>query len=149
MNDPNDPNIINEFSGSYRFLSNFWSCYISYEGVDYPSVENAYQAAKCAALADRVRFQHITASEAKKLGRLIQMRPDWNDVRVQIMTDLVRQKFSDPSLAAKLLETGDIELQEGNWWGDVFWGTVNGVGQNVLGNILMKVRKELRDERGS
>ena len=136
--------MINEFSGKYRFLSNFWSCYVSYAGEYYPSVENAYQAAKMANSEDRKRFLDIKASEAKKLGRVLPQRDDWEDERLDIMYQLVRQKFQDEMLSPLLIDTEDEELQEGNWWGDTFWGTVNGKGENHLGKILMKVRTELR-----
>ena len=140
----NMPTAIEEFIGPWRFLSNFWSCYILFDGLEYPSVENAYQAAKCAKGADRLRFQNIKASEAKKLGRVIAIREGWDGMKLDIMHRLVLQKFREPSLKDKLIATGDVVLQEGNWWGDTFWGTVNGVGQNHLGKILMSVREEVK-----
>jgi len=60
------------------------------------------------------------------------------------MTDLVRQKFSNPQLAKQLLDTKDFELIEGNTWGDTFWGVCSGKGQNNLGKILMQIRNELK-----
>lgn len=138
--------MINEFTGQYRFLSNFWSCFVKYEGVTYPSVENAYQAAKMEYEGDKIRFIDIKASEAKKLGRVLPMRSDWDSIKLDIMYDLVKQKFSVEPLDHFLLNTGDQELQEGNWWGDTYWGTVNGVGFNYLGKILMRVRKELNEK---
>jgi ribA/ribD-fused uncharacterized protein len=137
--------MIAELTGKYRFLSNFWSCFIELGGVTYPSVENAYQAAKCADLRDRDKFIDIKASEAKRLGRVVKMRPNWNEERLDVMYKLVKQKFMEPSLKTMLLATGNETIEEGNWWGDGFWGTVNGVGENHLGVILMRVREELRD----
>lgn len=58
-------------------------------------------------------------------------RPDWEDVKVDIMLGLLRQKFQHPELGAKLLATGDAYLVEGNTWGDTFWGVFNGKGQNI------------------
>jgi ribA/ribD-fused uncharacterized protein len=139
--------MINEFSGKYRFLSNFWSCFIQFGGMTFPSVENAYQACKMKHASDRERFLYIKASQAKKLGKLLPMADTWDQNRIQIMYHLVEAKFRDPILAGLLLETGDEELQEGNWWGDFFWGTVNGVGENHLGKILMEVRENLRKGR--
>jgi ribA/ribD-fused uncharacterized protein len=136
---------INEFTGVNRFLSNFWSCFIIAEGTWYPSVENAYQAMKMSNKLDRLRFVTIKASEAKKLGRTLPMRPDWDDVKLEVMYQLVKQKFADPMLGSHLLNTGDAELQEGNYWGDTYWGTVNGFGENHLGKILMRVREELKE----
>lgn len=137
--------MIVDFSGEYRFLSNFWSVFVTYEGDSYPSVENAYQAAKMRDHADRKRFTTIKSSEAKKLGKTLPMRDDWDKIKDTIMHSLVRQKFfSNKDLASRLLLTGDLEIQEGNWWGDTYWGTVNGIGQNKLGKTLMAVRTELK-----
>jgi ribA/ribD-fused uncharacterized protein len=135
--------MIPELTGEYRFLSNFWSCSVTYDGVEYPSVENAYQAAKCLDAKDRPPFLHYKSSKAKQKGRLIQMRPDWDEVKVEIMHHLVAQKFAKEPLKSKLLATAPHEIEEGNWWGDTFWGTCNGVGENVLGKILVRVRDEL------
>lgn len=62
------------------------------------------------------------------------------------MSGLVRQKFNHryPELRTKLLSTGDLEIIEGNHWGDTFWGVCNGTGENHLGRILMQVREDLR-----
>lgn len=72
------------------------------------------------------------------------LRPDWEYIRVDVMTELVRKKFSQEPLRSQLIATGDAELIEGNWWNDTFWGVCNGVGENNLGKILMKVRDEIR-----
>src|SRR4029077_1394506 len=139
--------MIKELSGEYRFLSNFWSCFIEYEGLSYPSVENAYQAAKCANKTERLYFLQAKAGEAKRKGKVVNVRSDWEDVKLGVMLQLVRQKFQQEPLKTMLLETGDKEIQEGNWWGDTFWGTVNGVGENHLGKILMKVREQLKNDQ--
>jgi hypothetical protein len=112
----------------------------------YHSVEHAYQAAKTLELADRVRLAETASPGAvKRLGELLNKRPDWKEVKYFIMLDLVRQKFDgrDPWLRKELLLTGGAYLQEGNTWGDQYWGTVNGVGENHLGFILMKIRSEI------
>jgi hypothetical protein len=59
------------------------------------------------------------------------------------MTEIIRLKFQNPGLKAKLLATGNQELIEGNTWGDCYWGVCEGNGQNHLGKILMQVREEL------
>lgn len=60
------------------------------------------------------------------------------------MEDIVRDKFTrNEDLKAMLLATGDEGLIEGNWWGDTFWGECKGQGENHLGRILMKIRREL------
>jgi ribA/ribD-fused uncharacterized protein len=138
--------IVAELVGKYRPLSNFWSCFIEYNGVTYPSVENAYQAAKCKSRSDRAKFLYIKSSEAKRLGRIVAMRGDWEKAKLDVMYKLVKQKFERYlELRELLLGTHSYEIQEGNWWGDTFWGTVNGKGENHLGKILMRVRGELRE----
>lgn len=130
---------IQEFKGQHYYLSNF------YIEPDSTFVEKEYQARKCADPKDLVRFCFgMTAKQAKALGRQVTLRSDWEDVKVDIMLELVRQKFLDhPTLARQLKQTRTAYLEEGNWWGDRFWGTVEGIGQNHLGKILMRVRGEL------
>ena len=139
-------NNIDFFRGRYYFLSNFYDAPTAYEGVIYPTSEHAYQAAKTFDLEARKLFLNgISAGQAKKLGRNIPMRPDWNTVRVNIMFYIVLDKFiRNKDLRQELIETGDALLIEGNTWGDVFWGRVNGQGENHLGRILMAVRALFR-----
>lgn len=140
-------NKINCFRGNYYFLSNFYECPVTYNGLTYRNNEAAFQAQKCINLKDREQFCNINASEAKKLGRIIHLRKDWENVKIQIMKDIVMAKFmQNEDLKEKLLSTGNTYLEEGNTWGDRIWGTVNGVGANNLGKILMNVRKELQLE---
>ena len=82
-----------------------------------------------------------TPGDAKRLGSRAKLRPDWEEVKVQIMHNLVLQKFQQYNLRKLLLDTGDQYIQEGNNWGDRFWGVCNGVGENHLGKILMSVRE--------
>lgn len=139
---------VSQFKGSYRFLSNFWPAKVRYEGVDYPTVEHAYQAAKTLDLEVRKQFAGLEPpSGAKRLGRKLEIRPDWDRIKLLVMEDLVRQKFQHPELRDLLLATESRELQEGNTWGDRFWGIfppVIGYGENHLGKILMRVRAELQ-----
>lgn len=141
-------NKIKSFDKQYRFLSNFWPAEVEFEGINYPSVEHAYQAAKTLDLEEREAIRICgTAKEAKKLGKVLTLRSDWEDVKVGIMFDLCRKKFRNhPELKEKLLETKGAELEEGNWWGDKFWGICSktGIGKNYLGRILMEVRNELK-----
>lgn len=137
--------MIGSFSGPYRFLSNFYPAVVRLDGVNYPSVEHAYQAAKTLDLALRQTIrQQDTPGRAKRMGATVTKRPGFYEDRVALMTMLVRQKFHHPELCDKLLATGDHELVEGNTWGDTFWGECRGVGENHLGRILMQVRTELR-----
>jgi hypothetical protein len=136
--------MISEFQGQYRFLSNFYPCTITYEGIEYPTTEHAYQASKT---LDQERRKYIsqleTASQAKRAGKNVKMRSDWEEVKVDVMYDICKLKFTKPNFAQKLLVTGHQELVEGNTWNDTFWGRCKGRGQNHLGKILMKIRDEL------
>lgn len=135
---------IAEFQGEHRFLSNFWPAEVALDGVRYPTVENAFQAAKTLDPQQRRQFETCSPAEAKRLGRRVTLRKDWNAVRVDVMSTLVLQKFVEhPALAARLKATGKAELEEGNRWNDRFWGVCGGVGANWLGRILMAVRASL------
>lgn len=140
----NNEQPIESFTGPYRFLSNFWLCYIRYEGYVYPSVEHAYQAAKTND-PNAKEFIHLstTPGRAKYAGRKVVLRSDWENVKQDIMLRLLQIKFSDPVLRGWLLETGDRKLIEGNNWGDTYWGVCKGCGNNFLGKLLMKVREDL------
>jgi hypothetical protein len=116
---------------------------VQLDGVVYPSVENAYQAAKTSPKF-RKPFLACSAAKSKKLGRTLEIRTDWDSVKVQIMRDLLIQKFGPGTeLADKLRDTYPHVLIEGNWWNDQFWGVCRGVGLNWLGRLLMEIRKDL------
>lgn len=136
---------ITRFNEYNRFLSNFWPVKIVVDGVEYPSVEHAFQASKTLSLPDRFTIKGISGpGQAKRFGRTVPVRPGWDVMKVGVMLGLLRQKFSDPTLRTRLLDTGDAELVEGNWWGDTYWGVCKGVGENMLGKLLMKVREETK-----
>lgn len=136
---------ITEFDGEYAFLSNFYECPVEYDGITYNSSEAAYQAQKCRTKEERYAFRDLTPKEAKRKGRKVDIRPDWEEKKVDVMSDIVYQKFSqNKELKEKLIATDDAELIEGNYWGDRFWG-VDGTGENRLGMILMDIRKGFRE----
>lgn len=143
--------MIKSFDGQYRFLSNFWPCKIEYEGLVYPSTEAAFQAAKTLLVTERERFIHLDAGAAKREGRKLTLRRDWEDVKLQVMEDILHTKFSNPALRAQLLGTGDEELVEYNWWHDNTWGHCtcdkcrDKTKFNHLGILLMKVREEAKE----
>lgn len=131
---------IRGFKDEYRFLSNFWYCDVSFEGQNYRSVEHAYVAAKTTDINLRKHIQTISSvSDVKSFGRKILLRSDWEDIKFDVMTELVCIKFLVEPLRTKLLATGDAYLEETNHWGDTCWGVCNGVGKNMLGKILMEV----------
>jgi len=144
--------MISSFRDEHAFLSNFYQRTFRVphpNNFDCPDVEHAYQAAKSTNSHD---FHFVldapTAAEAKKRGRQITCREDWDEVKRWYMMQLVLAKFHQhPDLQEKLAATGQEVLVEGNSWGDTYWGMVSRggswVGQNYLGEILMAVRMVL------
>lgn len=134
---------IRSFTGDHAFLSNFYPAEIKYEGLTYKTSEHLFVAMKTLDLDERKVVSEIeTPGQAKRYGRKsITLREDWNKIRVDIMRFVVYQKFEqNPELKQKLLDTGHNLLVEGNNWGDMFWGQVDGEGSNFLGRILMALR---------
>ena len=135
------------FNGEFSFLSNFYPGRVNV----YKSAEAAYQAQKCENPDDRKQFIPLDAGHAKRLGRRVSVRPGWDEMRVDVMRDVVHTKFrSNPDLAEKLLATEDAELIEGNCWHDNFFGDclcracAKTPGENWLGKILMDERSALK-----
>lgn len=133
-----------EFGGDYQFLSNFEPCRVTYDGEIYSTVEHAYQAAKTLDTQQREVIRDCeTASKAKRFGQRVLMRDDWEKIKLGVMKELLEQKFSKEPYKSKLLGTGTMDIEEGNWWGDTFWGVCEGKGDNHLGKMLMQIREEL------
>lgn len=142
--------VIDSFRGDFGFLSNFHEATIYVDGARYRSVEHAYQAYKTLdPWSRRLIREAPTPGQAKKLGQGVQLRGDWEAVKVDLMRTFVKKKFENPFLRPLLLATGDAELVEGNTWNDTFWGVCRGTGQNWLGKILMEVRETIRQEDDS
>ena len=144
---------IKGFFGEYRFLSNFWPAKVFLDGIEYPSVENAYQAAKYKK-GDRVYFEKCSAKEATIFAKENIMSgystEEWDKIKLQVMKSLLLQKFDkeiNPETLEMLLGTGNKFLEETNYWGDTFWGVSKssaneqGEGENNLGKLLMEIRK--------
>lgn len=147
--------VINNFTGVYAFLSNFYPCRVTFCDMTFPSVEAAFQAAKCADPKDRAQFLTLTPAQAKQLGRRVRLRPDWEQKKVSIMRELITRKFQEnPELIHSLLSTGKAVLVEGNTWHDNFWGSctcpkcAGNRGRNKLGKLLMQLRSDYRRPRG-
>lgn len=138
-----------EFQGEFRWLSNFWPCKVALDGMWFPSIENAYQAAKFP-IVNREYFLFCTAPQSKQFARRMKPVSNWNEIKVEIMQGLIEQKFAPgTALANKLIETGDCLIEEGNTWGDTFWGICRGVGRNTLGKLIMAQRCKLQEQMGS
>lgn len=141
---------IEQFRGQYFFLSNFYNAPVTYLGLTYQNNEAAFQSAKVIGTkqeSQRQAFTHLAPNEAKRKGRHVLLRSDWEKTKDQVMYEIVKNKFTNNlDLQEKLLATGNAILTEGNTWHDVYWGydMRQKRGQNKLGKILMRVRQELK-----
>lgn len=138
--------MISKFDDEYAFLSNFYSAPVLYNGLVFANNEAAFQAQKCPYRS--IEFTFIdNPGTAKRLGRKVKIREDWEEIKDRVMYEVCLCKFTQhEDLKKKLLETGSEELIEGNYWHDCYWGVCEGQGKNKLGKILMKIREELRKE---
>ena len=146
--------MINSFDGEFAFLSNFYDSPISDGRMIMPTVEHYFQAAKADSMYDYIAIATAaTPGQAKRAGRKAALRHDWEDVKMNVMREALRKKFSDPELKAKLLATGDQHLEEGNTWHDNFWGVCHCdrcqdiMAHNHLGKLLMELRTELMEDK--
>lgn len=140
--------MIKQFSGRHAFLSNFHPSPIEFEGIEFPTVEHAFQAAKSSDPEIRREIAALpTPGKAKRAGRKVKDfdRVSWEAKKVEVMRQLVRLKFEIPELRELLVATGDEQIQEGNSWNDTFWGVSlkTGKGQNHLGRIIEEIRAEI------
>ena len=142
--------MILEFQGEHRWLSNFVPVKIILGGIEYSSVEHAYMSAKSndPPWKKICSDPNIKPGEIKKLGRNIKLRPNWDNIKFDIMKECLKQKFSQEPFRTKLLKTGNQNIQEGNRWGDEIWGVnlnrIPNRGENHLGRLIMEIRKEHR-----
>ena len=139
--------VIDNFDGEFGFLSNFAEADITVGKRVYKTIEHAFQALKTVNENDREKIhQSPTPGKAKRLGRKVTMRPNWDNLKTGFMLKLLKQKFSEPKFRELLINTGDVPLIEANHWHDNYWGDCrcskceNKNGQNVLGHLLMQVR---------
>jgi len=145
--------VINSFTGQYKEFSNFYPVIVNLEGLNYTTVEHAYQAAKSTEFFFRKLIASLSSDKAglaKKRGRTIKLRPNWEEKKIHIMRDLLIQKFNQEPFKTKLLKTEDAMIIEGNYWHDNIWGQCycnkkckNIEGQNWLGRLLMDIRSEI------
>ena len=122
------------FKGPYAFLSNMYTCNV--EG--YPCVESMFQAEKCKLGIEKGQFKFMNGYAAKAQGRRVILRPDWEMVKVDVMRSVLKCKFKGELL--ERLKAIEEDIIEHNTWGDTFWGVCNGVGNNMLGKLLMELR---------
>lgn len=137
------------FDGDHRYLSNFFDAPFVWKGKQWKTTEHAYQAMKATEEWQREYIRNLSsARDAKKEGKKVKIRSDWSAVKDFVMQEIVFEKFTqNKHLAKLLLETGDAIIEEGNTWGDIYWGICppdSGIGENKLGIILMYVREKLK-----
>lgn len=140
---------IEEFRGEHAYLSNFYVHPLRVGKIRYHSVEQYFQSRKCARQDD---WEAVMATsfpaQAKRVGRHVDLREDWEEVKLYVMRKALTCKFrEDNPLGSRLIDTGHHVLVEGNTWGDEYWGVSDGVGKNWLGFLLMARRAEIRGER--
>jgi len=141
---------IKGFTGEYRWLSNFWPSPFEFNNYAWPTVEHAYVAHK----AHPGRLKNVygtvidmTPGQAKRYGRTIKIRNDFDMIKLYLMQALQYRKYTEnEELLQKLLATGSREIEETNTWGDTFWGVCDGVGDNHLGKIIMGLRWGFKNE---
>lgn len=144
---------IMSFRGPYSFLSNFHYSNFVYRGVEWPTAEHAYQASKTLDGDSWIKImQCSTPGQAKQVGKTIPIQENWDELKVLVMYGILQEKFKQSvSLRRQLIHTGDAELIEGNTWHDNFWGDCSCPkckeipGENMLGKLLMRVRRELNE----
>lgn len=139
--------MIKEFQGEYRWLSNFTPCKIIINDVVYPSVEHAYMSCK----SDDIKWKNLCADSSnkpgliKKLSKDIDLVENWDNIKLEVMTSCLIQKYNQQPYKNLLISTGNQTIVEGNKWNDKYWGVClkTGIGENNLGKIIMSIRKTL------
>jgi len=142
--------MISFFKDEFHFLSNFDTTPFVYKNELVKSAEHAFQAEKATNdEARRMILDAVHPGQAKKLGRTVVLPYNWDEYKVSHMRDVLKSKFSVEVLRDKLLATGNEELEEGNYWHDNFWGICrcakcSGIGENMLGRLLIELRNDLQ-----
>ena len=140
---------IDRFEGIYGFLSNFSRHSFRKDDILWPTVEHYYQAMKTPDKVSQGRIWSCpTPSAAKKLSYEVEIRENWEIIKPDVMLTALEYKFDQNiEIQKMLIDTGDAILIEGNHWHDNYWGDCkcdkckNKNGQNVLGKLLMYVRR--------
>lgn len=128
------------FRNEYAFLSNMYPCSITLNGLTFSCAEAAFQAYKCDKHEDVLRMTTLSGAEAKRFGRTVKMRNDWNTFRLTAMRNVIKAKFTQHPELLKKLKAIDVPIIEDNTWNDRYWGKCNGIGENNLGIILDEMK---------
>lgn len=135
----------------YYEFSNFYKAPFLYKGNRFIDIEAAFQSEKCKTDEEKKLFIPLSGSKAKSKGRSVVLKPDWENVKFDVMLEAVREKFTQhPELGEILKSTGKEALVENTTgWHDNVWGMcscpkcIRKLHKNFLGVCLMKVRAEL------
>ncbi len=132
----------------YGFCSNFAPFPIMIDGETWPTSEHYFQAQKFYDLAIQARIRGAASpTEAAALGRSREfpLRPDWEQIKDEVMYTVLQAKFTQHAeLRDALLATGDATLIE-HTSNDVYWADGgDGRGRNMLGILLMRLRDALQ-----
>jgi len=139
--------MIEQFQEEYRWLSNFCQVDIPYGELTFPSVEHFYVAMKTEDQSIREEVSKLSgAAKAKTFGKTIELREDWDEIKLGVMKHALLIKYQTEPYKTQLLETGSEYIQEGNNWGDSYWGVdlKTGKGENKLGVLIMDIRSDIR-----
>lgn len=138
----------------YGVFSNLLWRPIEFEGEIFDTSEHAYQAGK--ARKPEVKAWLMAAPSPALLAMAAHglyvwdINSDWSKVKFDRMRRVLRAKFTQhEDLKAILLSTGTARLVESATVDNAvnrLWGEVNGVGQNMLGEMLMELRASLQKE---
>jgi ribA/ribD-fused uncharacterized protein len=132
----------------YGFMSNYFKARFFIYGRWWSFVEAPYQAEKTSIQSEKDEiWAAVKANDSRLLGQKVTMRPDWDQIKRSVMKECCTAKFlQHPELRKQLMETGDQELIEDSPV-DWYWGIgADGKGKNTLGQVLMEIREELKDE---
>lgn len=131
------------FKDEYRWLSNFTTLEypLYFRNVQFDTTEQLYQACKCKRTEQFLLFDGLTAAESKMFGKQVEIRSDWDKIRIPVMHRIQMLKYQQPKFKALLRETIGLQIYECNNWNDHFFGCdYNLVGENHLGKIIMDIR---------
>jgi ribA/ribD-fused uncharacterized protein len=142
--------MINSFRGYHAWLSNMYDCEIEFMGHKFKSVENAYMFAKRPHDSEWLnKCLSLSPGDVKKASKLIIVREDWESVKLSVMYELLKQKFTQEPFKTDLLNTRGENIVEGNRWNDTFWGvdikSNPNMGENWLGRLIMDIRTKLKN----
>ena len=138
---------ITSFTGDYDFLSNSYKSPVEFNGIEYSTVDACYWAQRPKDDHSRIKFARLKPSRAKAKAINSIPRDDWDDVKVNIMNNILLKKFGKEELKKKLLDTGNAELINNVSYNDEFYGVHYGNGENILGKLLMQIRDKIKSEK--